>query len=71
MGACSTATDCAAGERCSNGMCVNGSSAADALTMHMLDISQEKASAATNYISFYGFLNIVAVGLLFYISRSN
>jgi len=38
--------------------------------MHAVGISEEKDAAASNYIAFYGFMNIVAVGLLFYIARS-
>jgi hypothetical protein len=38
--------------------------------MHAVQISEEKTAAASNYIAFYGFMNMVAVGLLFYISRS-
>jgi hypothetical protein len=38
--------------------------------MHAVGISEEKGAMASNYIAFYGFMNIVAVGLLFYIARS-
>jgi hypothetical protein len=37
--------------------------------MHMISISEEKATAASNYVAFYGFLNLLAVGLLFYIAK--
>jgi len=38
--------------------------------MHAVQISEEKTAMASNYVAFYGFMNIVAVGLLFYIARS-
>jgi hypothetical protein len=38
--------------------------------MHAVGISEEKATMASNYIAFYGFMNIIAAGLLFYIARS-
>jgi len=38
--------------------------------MHAVQISEEKTAMASNYVAFYGFMNIIAVGLLFYISRA-
>jgi hypothetical protein len=38
--------------------------------MHAVAISQEKDAMATNYMAFYGFMNLLAAGLLFYIARS-
>ncbi len=38
------------------------------LRKHMLAISEEKNKVASNYIGMYGFLNLVAVGLLIYIA---
>jgi hypothetical protein len=38
--------------------------------MQMLTVSEQQAAEASNYIAFYGFMNILAVGLLFYIARA-
>ena len=40
------------------------------LRMEMLVVSEQQAAEASNYIAFYGFMNILAVGLLFYIARA-
>jgi hypothetical protein len=40
------------------------------LRMEMLAVSEQQAAEASNYIAFYGFMNILAVGLLFYIARA-
>jgi hypothetical protein len=40
------------------------------LRQRMVEFTQEKNQSATNLLSLYGFLNLVAVGLLFYIARS-
>ena len=37
---------------------------------HTLAVSEERVQTAANYIGYYGFLNMVAIGLLFYIARS-
>ena len=39
-------------------------------TRGMLGISEEKVATAANYIGYYGFLNLLAVGLLIYIARN-
>jgi hypothetical protein len=41
-----------------------------ALRMEMLAVSEQQAAEASNYIAFYGFMNVLAVGLLFYIARA-
>ena len=38
------------------------------LRKHMVDITQEKNVAASNYLGLYGFLNLVAIGLLIYVA---
>jgi hypothetical protein len=35
----------------------------------MLEISEERAATADNYIGFFGFMNIIAIGLLLYVAR--
>jgi hypothetical protein len=40
------------------------------LRMEMLAVSEQQAAEASNYIAFYGFMNVLAVGLLFYIARA-
>lgn len=40
------------------------------LRKRMVEFTQEKNLSANNLLSLYGFLNLVALGLLFYISRS-
>lgn len=40
------------------------------LRKRMVEFSEEKNRSASNLLSLYGFLNLVAIGLLFYISRS-
>ena len=40
------------------------------LRMEMLEISQQQNAEASNYMAFYGFMNLLAVGLLFYIARA-
>lgn len=40
------------------------------LKKRMVEYTQEKNLSATNLLSLFGFLNLVAIGLLFYISRS-
>lgn len=40
------------------------------LRKSMVDYSQEKNLSAQNLLALYGFLNLVALGLLFYIARS-
>ena len=39
-------------------------------TRGILGISEEKVATAANYIGYYGFLNLLAVGLLIYIARN-
>ncbi len=41
------------------------------LRKHMVIVSAEKNKVASNYLGLYGFLNIVAVGLLIYIAGSS
>lgn len=38
------------------------------LRKHMVDITQEKNVTASNYLGLYGFLNLVAIGLLIYVA---
>lgn len=40
------------------------------LRKRMVEFSEEKNRSAMNLLSLYGFLNLVAIGLLFYIARS-
>lgn len=40
------------------------------LRQRMVEFTQEKNQSAANLLSLYGFLNLVAIGLLFYIARS-
>lgn len=40
------------------------------LRKRMVEYTEEKNRSALNLLSLYGFLNLVAIGLLFYISRS-
>lgn len=40
------------------------------LRRRMVDFTQEKNQSASNLLSLYGFLNLVALGLLFYVARS-
>jgi hypothetical protein len=40
------------------------------LRQRMVEFTQEKNQSASNLLSLYGFLNLVALGLLFYIARS-
>lgn len=41
------------------------------LRRHMVDVTVEKNKIATNNLGFYGFLNIVAVGLIIYAAAMN
>lgn len=36
----------------------------------ILQQSEEKVATAANYIGYYGFLNLLAVGLLIYLARN-
>lgn len=38
------------------------------LKRHMVEVTEEKNKVASNYLGLYGFLNLVAVGLLIYVS---
>lgn len=40
------------------------------LRQRMVEFTQEKNQSAANLLSLYGFLNLVALGLLFYVARS-
>ena len=40
------------------------------LRRRMVEFTQEKNQSASNLLSLYGFLNLVALGLLFYVARS-
>jgi hypothetical protein len=44
--------------------------AAGILHKRMVEFTQEKNLSANNLLSLYGFLNLVALGLLVYISRT-
>ncbi len=41
------------------------------LRKHMVEVTAEKNRVASNYLGLYGFLNIVAVGLIIYIAGMN
>lgn len=42
------------------------------LKKHMVDVTEEKNRVAQNYLGLYGFLNLVAIGLLIYVgAKSN
>jgi hypothetical protein len=41
------------------------------LRKHMVEVTQEKNRMISNYLGIYGFLNVVAVGLLIYIAGSS
>ncbi len=49
---------------------LEGETSIQDLRKRMVEFSEEKNRSATNLLSLYGFLNLVAIGLLFYISRS-
>jgi hypothetical protein len=36
----------------------------------VLEYSEEKVATAASYIGYYGFLNLMAVGLLIYLARN-
>jgi hypothetical protein len=38
------------------------------LKKHMVEITEQKNKIASNYLGLYGFLNLVAIGLLIYVS---
>jgi hypothetical protein len=40
------------------------------MRQHMVTVTEEKNKVASNYLALYGFLNLVAVGLLIYVSSS-
>ena len=49
----------------------NGSNASnDDTYMRMIEYTKEKANVTNNLMQLYGFLNIVAIGVLFYVYRS-
>lgn len=52
-----------------NEMLNSQTSVAD-LRKRMVEFTEEKNRSAVNLLSLYGFLNLVAIGLLFYIARS-
>lgn len=41
------------------------------LRKHMVEMTEEKNRVASNYLGLYGFLNLVAVGLLIYVSAGS
>ena len=49
---------------------LNSESSISDLRKRMVEYSEEKNRSALNLLSLYGFLNLVAIGLLFYIARS-
>jgi hypothetical protein len=49
---------------------LEGETSVQDLRKRMVEFSEEKNRSAANLLSLYGFLNLVAIGLLFYISRS-
>jgi hypothetical protein len=49
---------------------LNSETSVTDLRKRMVEFTEEKNRSATNLLSLYGFLNLVAIGLLFYIARS-
>lgn len=49
---------------------LNSESSITDLRKRMVEYTEEKNRSALNLLSLYGFLNLVAIGLLFYIARS-
>lgn len=49
---------------------LNSETSISELRKRMVEFTEEKNRSALNLLSLYGFLNLVAIGLLFYISRS-
>ena len=49
---------------------LNSESSVTDLRKRMVEFTEEKNRSAMNLLSLYGFLNLVAIGLLFYIARS-
>jgi hypothetical protein len=40
------------------------------LRKHMVDITVEKNNVASNNLGFYGFLNLIAVGMIIYVAAT-
>lgn len=53
-----------------HGKLLNSESSLSDLRKRMVEFTEEKNRSALNLLSLYGFLNLVAIGLLFYIARS-
>jgi hypothetical protein len=49
---------------------LNSESSISDLRKRMVEYTEEKNRSALNLLSLYGFLNLVAIGLLFYVARS-
>jgi hypothetical protein len=49
---------------------LNSETSVQDLRKRMVEFTEEKNRSAMNLLSLYGFLNLVAIGLLFYIARS-
>jgi isopenicillin N synthase-like dioxygenase len=49
---------------------LNSETSLSDLRKRMVEFTEEKNRSALNLLSLYGFLNLVAIGLLFYIARS-
>jgi hypothetical protein len=50
---------------------LNSENSVSDLRKRMVEFTEEKNRSALNLLSLYGFLNLVAIGLFFYIARSN
>ena len=61
-------TESATIEGLQNDMEALGSKSYESLKRHMVEVTEEKNRAASSYLGLYGFLNLVAVGLLIYVS---
>jgi hypothetical protein len=49
---------------------LNSENSITELRKRMVEYTEEKNRSAMNLLSLYGFLNLVAIGLLFYVARS-
>jgi hypothetical protein len=54
----------------SHNQLLNSETSVADLRKRMVEFTEEKNRSALNLLSLYGFLNLVAIGLLFYIARS-
>ena len=53
-----------------HGRILNSETSITDLRKRMVEFTEEKNRSAVNLLSLYGFLNLVAIGLLFYVARS-